>query len=30
MTYNPVSLDVRLAKTRVTYPDSRARTNDEE
>ena len=30
MTYNPVSLDVRLAKTRVTYPDSRARMNDEE
>lgn len=30
MTYNPVPLDVRLAKTRVTYPDSRSRMNDEE
>jgi D-alanyl-D-alanine carboxypeptidase/D-alanyl-D-alanine-endopeptidase (penicillin-binding protein 4) len=30
MAYNPISLDVRLAKTRVTYPDSRARMNDEE
>lgn len=27
MMYNPVSLDVRLANTRVTYPDMRARIN---
>jgi serine-type D-Ala-D-Ala carboxypeptidase/endopeptidase (penicillin-binding protein 4) len=27
MIYNPVSLDVRLANTRITYPDSRARIN---
>lgn len=25
--YNPVSLDVRLANTRITYPDMRARVN---
>ena len=24
---NPVALDVRLANTRITYPDSRARIN---
>ncbi len=27
MLYNPVSLDVRLANTRITYPDMRARIN---
>jgi len=27
MAYNPVSLDVRLANTRITYPDMRARIN---
>ncbi len=27
MIYNPVALDVRLANTRITYPDSRARIN---
>ena len=27
MVYNPVALDVRLANTRITYPDSRARIN---
>lgn len=27
MIYNPVSLDVRLANTRITYPDMRARIN---
>jgi D-alanyl-D-alanine carboxypeptidase/D-alanyl-D-alanine-endopeptidase (penicillin-binding protein 4) len=27
MAYNPVALDVRLANTRVTYPDMRARLN---
>jgi D-alanyl-D-alanine carboxypeptidase/D-alanyl-D-alanine-endopeptidase (penicillin-binding protein 4) len=27
MAYNPVSLDVRLANTRITYPDIRARVN---
>lgn len=30
MNYSAVSLDVRLAKTRVTYPDARVRMNDEE
>jgi len=25
--YNPVSLDVRLANTRITFPDMRARIN---
>lgn len=28
MTYNPVSLDVRLAKSRITYPDARTRGNE--
>lgn len=28
MTYNPISLDVRLAKTRISYPDSRMGMND--
>jgi D-alanyl-D-alanine carboxypeptidase/D-alanyl-D-alanine-endopeptidase (penicillin-binding protein 4) len=27
MVYNPVSLDVRLANTRISYPDMRARIN---
>ncbi len=27
MAYNPVSLDVRLANTRISYPDMRARIN---
>jgi D-alanyl-D-alanine carboxypeptidase/D-alanyl-D-alanine-endopeptidase (penicillin-binding protein 4) len=27
MAYNPVALDVRLANTRITYPDMRARIN---
>jgi len=27
MAYNPVSLDVRLANTRISYPDMRARVN---
>ena len=27
MGYNPVALDVRLANTRITYPDMRARIN---
>jgi D-alanyl-D-alanine carboxypeptidase/D-alanyl-D-alanine-endopeptidase (penicillin-binding protein 4) len=27
MVYNPIALDVRLANTRITYPDSRARIN---
>lgn len=27
MAYNPISLDVRLANTRITYPDMRARIN---
>ena len=27
MAYNPVSLDVRLANTRITFPDMRARIN---
>ena len=27
MMYNPVSLDVRLANTRITFPDMRARIN---
>lgn len=27
MIYNPVALDVRIANTRITYPDSRARIN---
>ena len=27
MFYNPISLDVRLANTRITYPDSRVRIN---
>lgn len=27
MPYNPVSLDVRLANTRISYPDLRARVN---
>lgn len=27
MKYNPVALDVRLANTRITYPDMRARIN---
>jgi len=27
MSYNPVSLDVRLANTRISYPDMRARIN---
>jgi len=26
MTYNPISLDARLAKTRITYPHSRVRS----
>jgi D-alanyl-D-alanine carboxypeptidase/D-alanyl-D-alanine-endopeptidase (penicillin-binding protein 4) len=29
MTYNQVPLDVRLANTRFTYPDTRARVNEE-
>jgi D-alanyl-D-alanine carboxypeptidase/D-alanyl-D-alanine-endopeptidase (penicillin-binding protein 4) len=29
MAYNPVSLDVRLARTRVSYPDTRARQINE-
>ena len=28
MTYSPIPLDVRLAKTRISYPDSRARVNE--
>jgi D-alanyl-D-alanine carboxypeptidase/D-alanyl-D-alanine-endopeptidase (penicillin-binding protein 4) len=28
MSYNPVSLDVRLANTRITHPDSRPRINE--
>jgi D-alanyl-D-alanine carboxypeptidase/D-alanyl-D-alanine-endopeptidase (penicillin-binding protein 4) len=28
MSYNPVSLDVRLAKTRISYPDTRMRTHN--
>lgn len=28
MNYSPVSLDVRLARTRVSYPDTRFRMND--
>lgn len=28
MTYTPVALDVRMAKSRITYPDSRARVDD--
>ncbi len=29
MGYNEISLDVRLATTRITYPDTRARVNEE-
>jgi D-alanyl-D-alanine carboxypeptidase/D-alanyl-D-alanine-endopeptidase (penicillin-binding protein 4) len=29
MAYNPISLDVRLASTRITYPDARARITTE-
>jgi len=29
MAYNQVPLDVRLANTRITYPDTRARINEE-
>jgi len=29
MGYNEVALDVRLANTRITYPDTRARNNEE-
>jgi len=29
MGYNEIPLDVRLATTRITYPDSRARVNEE-
>ncbi len=29
MAYNQIPLDVRLANTRVTYPDTRARINEE-
>lgn len=28
MTYNPIPLDARLAKSRITYPDSRPRVNE--
>jgi hypothetical protein len=28
MGYNEISLDVRLATTRITYPDTRARVNE--
>jgi D-alanyl-D-alanine carboxypeptidase/D-alanyl-D-alanine-endopeptidase (penicillin-binding protein 4) len=28
MAYNPISLDVRLASTRITYPDARARISE--
>ena len=29
MVYNEIALDVRLAATRITYPDTRARVNEE-